>query len=66
MTVDYSNSTINDAIEEYIHKKRDRDILKRRLIDGITYDELAGEFEMSVRQIKNIVYKEQDKLFKMI
>lgn len=66
MTVDYSNSAINDAIEEYIHKKRDRDILKRRLIDGITYDELAGEFEMSVRQIKNIVYREQDKLFKMI
>ena len=66
MTVDYSNSAINDAIEEYIHEKRDRDILKRRLIDCITYDELAGEFEMSVRQIKNIVYREQDKLFKMI
>lgn len=62
--VDYSNSVINDAIEEYIHKKRDRDILKRRLIDGITYEKLAEEFDLSVRNVKYIVYKGQDRIFK--
>ncbi len=62
--VDYSNSIINDAIEEFIHKKRDRDILKRRLIDGITYEKLAEEFGLSVRNVKYIVYRGQDKIFK--
>ena len=62
--VDYSNSVIADAIEEYIHKRRDRDILKRRLIDGITYEKLAEEFSLSVRNVKYIVYRGQDKIFK--
>lgn len=62
--VDYSNTVINEAIEEYIHKKRDRDILKRRLIDGITYEKLAEEFDLSVRNVKYIVYKGQDRIFK--
>ena len=62
--VDYSNTVINEAIEEYIHNKRDRDILKRRLIDGITYEKLAEEFDLSVRNVKYIVYKGQDRIFK--
>lgn len=58
------NSDIEHAINEYIHSERDRKILKRRLIDGICYEPLADEMDMSVRQIKNIVYKAEVKLFK--
>ena len=61
---DYSNSEIKILIDEYIHSERDRKILKRRLMDGITYERLAEEFDLSVRQTKSIVYKAQDKLFK--
>lgn len=61
---DLSNSQIAALIDEYIHSERDRAILKRRLIDGICYEPLAEEFDLSVRQIKNIVYKSQDKLFR--
>lgn len=61
---DYKNSEITLAINEYIHSERDRKILKRRLIDGLTFDQLAEEFDMSVRQIKTIVYKGQDKVFR--
>jgi hypothetical protein len=50
-------------IDEWIFNERDRAILKRRLLDGICFEPLAEEFDMSVRQIKNIVYKEQDRLF---
>ena len=32
------------------------------MIDGITFEHLAEEFDMSVRQIKNIVYKAQEQL----
>ena len=65
--VDYSRTQIEYAINEWIigkNAERDRMILKRRLIDGIYYEPLAEEFDMSVRQIKNIVYKNQEKIFK--
>jgi hypothetical protein len=51
------NSEIERRINERIHHERNRRILKRRLIDGICFEPLAEEFEMSVRQIKNIVYR---------
>jgi DNA-directed RNA polymerase specialized sigma24 family protein len=59
----YSNSQIKAIIEEWIHSERDREILARRLIDGITFERLAEEFDMSVRQIKNIVYKAEQEIF---
>lgn len=59
-----SNSQIAHLIDEWIHSERDRKILKRRLIDGVCYEPLADEMDMSVRQIKNIVSKAEAKLFK--
>lgn len=61
---DYSRSEIESAIDEWILNEKHRAILKRRLIDGICFEPLAEEFDMSVRQIQNIVYKSQEKLFK--
>ena len=64
---DYSRSELAEAIEEWIvgkNAERDRRILYRRLIDGICFEPLAEEFDMSVRQIQNIVYKSQEKIFK--
>lgn len=63
---DYKNSEIAEAIDEYIHKERDRQILKRRLCDGICYEPLAEEFDLSVSQVKAIVYRSQDRLFNNI
>lgn len=60
---DLSRSELSNLIDEWIFNERDRAILKRRLLDGICYEPLAEEFDMSVRQIKNIVYKSQVKLF---
>lgn len=57
-----TNSELVQLIDENIHHKRNRKILKRRLIDGVTYEALAEEFEMSVRGIKKLVYREQDRL----
>lgn len=62
--MEYSNSQIREVIKEWIHSERDRRILERRLIDGITFEQLADEFDMSPRQMKNIVYKLQEQLFK--
>lgn len=62
--MEYTNSQIRGLIAEYIHSERDRRILERRLIDGITFERLAEEFDMSVRQTKSIVYKAQEQLFR--
>ena len=59
-----TNSEIAHAIDEWIHSDRDRKILKRRLIDGICYEPLEDEMQMSVRQIKDIVSRAEAKLFK--
>jgi len=62
-----SRSELENLIDEWIigrNAERDRKILKRRLLDGICYEPLAEEFELSVQQTKNIVYKCQNKLFK--
>lgn len=62
--MEYTNSRIRELISEYIHNERDRKILERRLIDGITFEKLAEEFDMSVRQMQNIVKKNENFLFK--
>ena len=36
---------------------RNRKILIARLVDGLKYDELAETFELTCRQIQNIVHK---------
>ena len=60
--INSSNSEIRNAIDEWIRSERDRAILKRRLIDGITYEALAEEFDLSDRTVKSIVYKGMDRL----
>ena len=45
--MDYTNSRIREAIAEHIHNERDRKILERRLIDGITFERLAEESGLS-------------------
>lgn len=64
--IDVPRSVIEHYIDEWIFSERDRSILKRRFLDGITYERLADEFDMSVRQIKNVVYKQGNRLFRKI
>lgn len=64
---EYSRTEISNAIDEWIvgrNAERNRKLLKRRLIDGVFYEPLAEEFDLSVTQVKNIVYKCQDVLFR--
>lgn len=61
---EYSRTEITTAIDEWILNERHRQILKSRLIDGRTFDELAEMYYMSPRQIKRIVYKCQETLFR--
>lgn len=63
---EYTNSQISDIIDEHIHHERNRRILKRRFIDGVTFERIAEEFELSVRHTKSIIYKNEWNLFKYL
>ena len=55
-----------ELIDLWIFNETDRAILKRRLLDGRTYEQLAEEFNYSDRHIKTRVYKAEKQLFKHI
>lgn len=61
---DLSRSEWENLIDQWIFSERDRAILKRRLLDGICYEPLAEEFNLSVQQTKTIVYKATERLVK--
>ena len=42
-------------IDEFVYNQRNREVLKRRLLDGVKYEDLSEEFDLSVRQVKQIV-----------
>lgn len=62
--IEYTNSQIANLIDEYIHSQRDRLILKSRYIDGLTYERLSEKYDVSVKQIRNIILKSEAALFK--
>ena len=62
--MEYTNSDAICAIEEVVHSERNRMIMKRRLVDGVCFEPLAEEFNLSVRQTKNIVYRCSEQVFK--
>lgn len=67
--IDISRTEWELLIDEWIvgkNAERNRAILKRRLIDGICFEPLAEEFDLSVQQTKHIVYVLQNRLFKKI
>lgn len=69
---DVTNEDIAQAIDSWIHSERDRIILKKRLIDGYTFQRISDhlhdehEIELSVRQLKNIIPRLEEKLFRHI
>ena len=62
--MEYTNSRIREIIAEHIHSERDRRILERRLIDGLTFEKLAEEQELSVSQVKRIIWKGSEIIFR--
>ena len=49
-------------IDEWVYNEKHRQILKRRMLDEVKYEPLAEEFDMSVRQVKQIVKDETESI----
>lgn len=63
---DLSYTQWEHLIDEYIFDERYRKILKRKLLDGITFENLAEEMKMSVRQVQYIVHDGLQELIRHI
>lgn len=53
-------------IEQWVFSERDRKLVRRKLFDDITFERLAEEMDLSVRQTKNLYYKWTNKIFSKI
>lgn len=51
----HSRDELLRTIDQYIHHERNREIVKRKLLDGVSFEDLAEEFDLSVRHCKTIV-----------
>lgn len=60
--IQLTNSELADLISEHIHSERDRQIMKLKLIDGLTYEKIAEIYEMSPRYIRSLVKKLTERL----
>lgn len=61
---DLSRTEWERLIDDWIFNQKHRDILKDRLLNGIPFEPLAEKYNLSVTQVKNIVYKATEKLTK--
>ena len=63
---DLSRAQWEDLIDQHIFSERDRKIIKRWLLDGVCFEPLAEEFDLSVQQTKSIVQKTKTRLFRYV
>lgn len=42
-------------IDQWIFNEKYRNLAKRKLIDGVSFEQIASEYQLSVNQAKNIV-----------
>ena len=65
---DLSRNQIEYLIDEWIickrNAKRNREILKLALLDGISQEAIAEEYGLAVRQVQNIIYETQKQLLR--
>lgn len=69
MSFDVSAAKIAEDVDMWItgrNAERNREILKRYLIDGPIFEDLAYEFQLSVTQTKTIVRRTKSKLFRHV
>lgn len=61
-----SRSQWVELIHEWVHDEVNRAILTRTLLDGVSYERVAEELDLSVEATKKRAYKAQTLLFKRI
>lgn len=63
---DLSRSEWECLIDEWIFDEQHRAMLKRNLLDGRTYEQIAEQFDCSRDKVARLIPKLQDRLFRKI
>lgn len=59
----YTNSQMQEAINEHIHSAWQREACKLRFCDGLTHEQIAERLGYSTQYIKQIIKKNRTILF---
>ena len=57
-----TNSQLAELIGEHIHSERNRQIMRMKLIDGLTYEKIAEIVQMSPRYVRALVKRLTERL----
>lgn len=63
---DFSRQRWEHLIDSYIFNERDREILKRRLLDGRTFEQLASESINGSTKVRKTVIIQNNHSFRFI
>lgn len=61
-----TRSEWEQILYQRISNERDRDIFERSYLDGVPYEQVATEFDMSVRRVKSIAQNIEKELISKI
>ena len=61
-----SRSEWENLIDQFVFNEEHRFMLKRNLLDGRTYEQIAEQFDCSRDKVARLIPKLQEKLFKKI
>jgi hypothetical protein len=64
--IDLSRTEWEKLIDEWIFDEQHRAMLKRNLLDGRTYEQIAEQFDCSRDKIARLIPRLQNRLFKKI
>lgn len=64
--IDFSRTDWERLIDEWIFNEEHRKMLKRNLLDGRTYEQIAEEFDCSRDKVARLIPRLQNRLFKKI
>lgn len=69
LTEKYSRSQLEGVIHEWVNGKnaeRNRALTARRLFDGVTFERLAEEFELTPKQARTIFHQCETIIFRHV
>lgn len=61
-----SRNELEQLIYQWVFNERNRAIARRRILDGIPFEQLAQEFDLSTQQVKTIIHNVKEELIKHI
>ena len=64
--MEYTNSQIRELIDEHIHNADDRKMLLLRLVDGMTFEQIGFEMQMTTKTVRLRIHKGEEVLFRHI